>query len=568
MVGSHIQSRPGGMHFGRVALILILGFALVARSEASVVAAVDRANVELNESFTLKITVDTAIDVEPNADALDADFYVGTRSQLSNTTIVNGQISRSRTWTYVLMAKREGDLVIPPVRIGSEQSEPVPIKVTPPSTTLPGEADIFVTTEVDHATSYVQAQVLYTVKVYRAVATRQPRLSEPSMEGVEVLIESAGEERTYESILGGKAYNVVERIYALFPQSSGEVSIAPARFEARVLRDGRITGRKIYESEPITVAVNPIPPPPVDYPDAAWFPAKSVEIAQDWSREPDSLPAGEPITRHITVTAVGQLSTQIPIIEPAVSEAIKLYPDKPEFRDSAESSGIRAVRRDQYAMIGVSAGDVQLDAVELPWWSIEDAEWKVARLPSSTLSILPSLTAAPIQPVAAAEASAEEGEGLTESAIVYSDFWRYVSVGLAGAWIMTLIAWWWSRRPADNATREPEAPPLHKQQAKCLKAARKAALDGNGAGVKSNLLEWARLQWPDEHIRSVRDVAGRVSIPLSTQLDALCSASYGPGEQSWDGAALAKSLRSFSILKDEVEEQSATGLPPLTPVGS
>ena len=549
-----------------VSVLLMMFCLVVPQAQASVIAAVDRANVELNESFTLKITVDTAIDVEPNADALDEDFFVGTRSQLSNTTIVNGQISRSRTWTYVLMAKREGDLVIPPVRIGSEESEPVPIKVTPPSTTLPGEADIFVTTEVDHATSYVQAQVLYTVKVYRAVATRQPRLSEPSMSGVEVLIESAGEERTYESILGGKAYNVVERIYALFPQQSGEVSIAPARFEARVLRDGRITGRKIYESEPISVDVNPIPPPPADYPNAAWFPARSVEISQDWSREPDSLPAGEPITRHITVTAVGQLSTQIPIIEPAVSDAIKLYPDKPEFRDSAEASGIRAVRRDQYAMIGVSAGDVELQPVELPWWSIDDAEWKVAQLPGSTLSILPSLTAAPLPPAAAEEAPTDAAASASQTAIVYSDFWRNVSAGLAGAWIMTMIAWWWSRRPVEHAPREPEAPPLHKLQAKRLKAARKAALDGNGAAVKSNLLEWGRLQWPDEHIRSVRDVAGRVSIPLSTQLDALCSASYGPGQQNWDGDALAKSLRSFSVLKEEAEEQAAEALPPLSPV--
>jgi hypothetical protein len=225
--------------------------------QAAVIASVDRANVELNESFTLKVTVDTAIDVEPDASALEEDFFVGTRSQLSNTTIVNGQISRSRTWTYVLMAKREGDLQIPPVRIASEQSEPVPIRVTPPSTTLPGEADIFVTTEVDHTESFVQAQVLYRVKVYRAVATRQPRLSEPSIGGVEVLIESAGEERSYESILNGKAYNVVERVYALFPQESGNIAIAPARFEARVLRDGRITGRKIFESDAIEVAVNP-----------------------------------------------------------------------------------------------------------------------------------------------------------------------------------------------------------------------------------------------------------------------------------------------------------------------
>ena len=217
----------------RIVGLLASGFLLMSAGivQAAVIASVDRATVELNESFTLTITVDTAIDIEPDASALEEDFYVGTRSQLSNTTIVNGQISRSRTWKYILMARNEGDLEIPPVRIGSEQSEPVPIRVTPPSTSVPGEADIFVTAEIDHDESFVQAQILYRVKVYRAVATRQPRLSEPSISGVEVLIESAGEERSYESILNGKAYNVVERVYALFPQESGSIAIEPARFE-------------------------------------------------------------------------------------------------------------------------------------------------------------------------------------------------------------------------------------------------------------------------------------------------------------------------------------------------
>ncbi len=534
--------------------------------QAAVIAAVDRANVELNESFTLKITVDTAIDVEPDALALDEDFYVGTRSQLSNTTIVNGQISRSRTWTYVLMAKREGDLVIPPVKIGSEQSEPVPIRVTAPSTTLPGEADIFVTTEADHTESFVQAQVLYTVKVYRAVATRQPRLSEPSIGGVEVLVESAGEERSYESILNGKAYNVVERVYALFPQESGNISIEPARFEARVLRDGRITGRKIFESEAIDIVVNPIPPPPDGYPGAAWFPAKSVTLSEDWSREPGSLPAGEPITRHIIVTALGQLSTQIPVIEPASSDAVKVYPDKPELRDAAESEGIRALRRDQYAMIGVIEGQVELPAINLPWWNIDAAEWQIASLPGSTLNVLPSLTAPPPPPVVEqVDEPVQDGAGAPVE-IVYSDFWRYVSVGFAGAWLMTVIGWWWSRQPRDYTPKEPEAPPIHKQQSKCLKAARKAALEGDAVGVKTSLLEWGRLQWPDRPPRSIGDLSSRVSLPLSTHLQALCSASYGPGERGWNGEELARSMRSFSVLTDEVVDRPVEGLPPLSPV--
>lgn len=543
---------------------LLFSLMMVCIADAAVVASVDRADIELNESFTLKITVDTAIDTEPDASALEQDFFVGQRSQLSNTTIVNGQISRSRTWTYVLMAKREGKLVIPPIIIGSEQSEPVPISVRAPSNALPGEADIFVTTEVDHTTSFVQAQLLYTVKVYRSVATRQPRLSEPDIRGVEVLVEVAGEERSYESILNGKAYNVVERVYAIFPQESGQITLAPARFEARVLRDGRITGRKIFESEAIDVTVNPIPPPPDDYPDAVWFPAREVTLSEDWSRAPDSLPAGEPITRHITVTALGQLSTQIPVIDPAVADTVKVYPDKPELRDTAETSGIRAVRKDQYAMIGISPGNVRLPELQLPWWNIDEGVWQLASLPGTSIEILPSANAAVVPPVVT-EAAPQPESTASGSVVVHSRLWRRVSEALAGLWLLTVIAWWWSRRPVAREPKEPAPPPIYKQQAKLLKEARKAAKAGNGAGIRNALLRWGRLEWPDNPPLNIGDFASRVGMPLAAHLDALCRADYGPRDASFDRDALAKSLRAINVLQEEKEERPTDVLPPLMP---
>ena len=413
----------------------------------------------------------------------------------------------------------------------------------------------------------MQAQVLYTVKVYRSVATRQPRLSEPQITGVEVLVEGAGDERSYESILNGKAYNVVERVYALFPQESGSISISPARFEARVLRDGRITGRKIFESAAIDIIVNPIPPPPDGFADAAWFPAREVTISEAWSREPDRLPAGEPITRHITVTALGQLSTQIPVIDPVVSDTVKTYPDKPELRDTAEGSGIRASRRDQYALIGVAVGNVELAALELPWWNIDSGEWQIASLPASTLNILPSPNAIPEPAVVAEESAPQEESEASGALVVQSGFWRRASEILGGVWLLTLLAWWWSsRRPESAEAKEPEAPPIHKQQAKHLKAARKAALAENAVGVKAALLQWGKLQWPDDPPRSIGAFSTRVSIPLSTQLMQLCSVSYSSRDEAWDNEALAKSLRSFSVLKEGEEDQVTDILPPLSPI--
>ena len=247
---------------GKIIPIVFAALLLGSEAFAAVVARVDRADIELNESFTLEVISDTNIEMQPDVSSLDKDFHVGQGSQLSNTTIINGQIRRSKTWTFVLMPKRAGQLTIPSISIGSERSDPLMITVSEPSYAPPGEADVFVTSEVDFGETYVQAQVLLTVKIYRAVATRQPALREPIISGVETLSELAGDDRSYEAIIDGTAYQVVERVYALYPQESGEIEISPARFEARVLRDGRITGRKVYESEPQSVTVLPVPAPP------------------------------------------------------------------------------------------------------------------------------------------------------------------------------------------------------------------------------------------------------------------------------------------------------------------
>lgn len=532
---------------------------------AAVTASVDRSNIELNESFTLRVTVDTAIDTEPDASALEKDFQVVTRSQLSNTTIINGQISRSRTWTYVLMAKREGRLVIPPVEVGTEQSEPLTITVAPQRVAVPGEADIFVTAEVDYPETWVQAQVLYRVKVYRAVATRQPRLSEPDLGGVDVLVEIAADERSYESLIDGKAYNVVERVYALFPQASGEISIAPARFEARVLADGRITGRKVFESQSIDIEVRPIPAPPPEFPDAVWFPAKSVELSENWSREPDTLPAGEPITRHVTVTALGQLSTQIPVIEPVDSDTVKVYPDKPELRVTAAAGGVLATRKDQYAIIGIESGEVELPVLELPWWNIETRQWQVARLAPTTIRILPSADTLP-EPVAAGPAHAARSEAAS-GLVVHSNFWRRVSEALAAAWLVTLVALWFNRRPGRRAERAPgkDAEPGYKQQEAHLKSARRAAERGDAVATRAALLEWGRRQWRDDPPRSIGDVAQRVAEPLATELVNLNRVSYGPERAIWDGRALARALKSHRVNEPRAPGGRQAELPPLMP---
>jgi hypothetical protein len=416
----------------------------------------------------------------------------------------------------------------------------------------------------------VQAQTLLTIKIYRAVSVRQPALREPTFDGVESLVERVGDDRAYQAVIGGKTYEVIERVYAVYPQESGQLDISPARFEARVLRDGRITGRKVYDSEPQSIEVLPIPAPPPDHPDAAWLPAREVSVLEDWSGDPDEMRAGEPLTRHVTITALGQLETQIPASEPPSVPGVNVYPDKPELSHRVEAGGIRGVRSDRYAIIGTAAGTVTLPTLELPWWNIETEEWQVARLPARTIRILPSAeTPTPAEPAAEPSAVANEVDA-PEPPVADADagaggggLWRRVAELLAAAWVLTLLGWWWTSRPP-RAPREPGPPPIHRQQAKALKATRRAALAGDAEGVRKALLEWAALEWPGASPRSVGALAARVSAPLADELRRLSNAAYGPGGVDWDGQALAKALRSFAVVED-ADRAAAEPLPPLMP---
>ncbi len=545
-------------------MLLLVG----SQAGAAVVTRVDRADIELNESFTLEVITDENIDVQPDISVLEAEFYIGQGSQLSNTTIVNGQIRRSKTWTYVLMPRRAGEITIPAISIGNQQSQPLTITVSEPTYAPPGEAEVFLTSEVDFDETNVQAQVLLSIKIYRSVPTRQPALRDPTVSGVEVLSELAGDDRSYEAVIDGTAYNVVERVYALYPQESGTIEISSARFEARVLRNGRITGRKVFESEPLTVNVLPIPDRPAGFPDATWLPARDLQLSEDWSRDTAEVKAGEPLTRRVTISALGQLETQIPALEPPSTPGINVYPDKPELTRTVEAGGIRGMRSDQYAMIGVAPGPVVLPALEVPWWNTRTAQWEVATLPERTITVLPSGEAppSPAEPEAELEGVGDADESAETQTALPAMFWRRAAELLAAVWLITLLAWWWSSRPVRHEPREPAPVPLHKQQSRLLKDARKAARAGDSDGVKHALLQWASIEWPNDAPRSLGALADRVTPDLADELRRFSSLSYGPQPGDIDGEALANAIRSFSVLKPE-DESNDQSLPPLMPAG-
>ena len=281
--------------------------------------------------------------------------------------------------------------------------------------------------------------------------------------------------------------------------------------------------------------------------------------------------AGEPLTRIVTLSALGQIETQLPAIEAPEVDGLNVYTDQPELGRETDAGGIRGIRRDQFAVIGLAGGDVALPAVEVPWWNIETGEWQLASLPARTLTI--SGAAAPVPEPPATEPAVEEAAASApaasgEAAVAVNAFWQRATEMLAVLWLLTVAAWWWSSRTRPRRRREPREPqeaPVHKQQARLIKAARRAAAAGDGAAVRAALLDWGKLQWPDDAPRSIGEIALRVEAPLADELGRLSAASYGRNGGGWDGAALASALKSIAIRPTHAPAEDRDILPPLMP---
>src|SRR5690606_16432959 len=100
--------------------------------------------------------------------------------------------------------------------------------------------DVFLEVEVDTPAPYVQQQVGYTVRLFYAVALQSGDLSDPAGDGLQV--QRIGQDVQYTRGVQGRAYNVVERRYALTPERSGTLSVAGITFRGRLARGGQAGG--------------------------------------------------------------------------------------------------------------------------------------------------------------------------------------------------------------------------------------------------------------------------------------------------------------------------------------
>ena len=99
-------------------------------AHAAARASIQPERISLGNSATLTIETDE-LNVQPDLSVLAKDFAVGGQSSSMQTSFANGQRSTRTTYMIELEPRVEGVLTVPAIRIGSAQTEPLVLTVTP-----------------------------------------------------------------------------------------------------------------------------------------------------------------------------------------------------------------------------------------------------------------------------------------------------------------------------------------------------------------------------------------------------------------------------------------------------
>ncbi|MEP1703538.1 MAG: BatD family protein, partial [Marinobacter sp.] len=447
-----------------ILILLLVTMAGPAMAANDLIAEPDRTRLYEGEVLTLSVKGSTKIDInlgnlfdfdlsnlpKPDIEKVEGDFEILARNQQYSIRTVNNEMMGEITWTYQLAPKKTGKLTIPSLSFRDARSAPVAIKVisgTPPDQEPDAERDSFIELAADKEEVYVQEQLVFTIKLFFTGNLIRGELSEP--EHPNAIVESLGKQNEYTRYRDGVRYRVVERRYALFPQREGQLSLQPIRFEGQARNE---QGQLKFLRDSANLFDITVKGVPAGFSGDTWLPARTLELDQSGLPRNQNLTAGQNLTRSLTMRAEGLPAESLPPFPEQTPDSIRAYPEKPERTTTPGPDGLASTLTQTTALVPVQPGKLTLPEIRIPWWDTESDSEKVAVIPAHTLVVegIPGqIDSVPDKLEDASEAGTKpnndpiSNEPDGESGV---GFWPLATLTVLAGWLITLAAWWYSRR--------------------------------------------------------------------------------------------------------------------------
>lgn len=559
---------------GVLALLL-----LASNGHAALTASIDRSSVYDNESVQLTLRVDAQVgNVQLDVSALNSDFEIISNNRQQQYTVSNGRAKSSTEWNLVLIPRRTGNLVIPSLKLRGEVSNALELKVQPSasrSSTSANVRPIFAEAVVDKDSVYVQQQILLTLRLYTSVSLTDYNLTPLTVDGA--IVRQVAENQ-YQKRVDGRDYLVIEVRFAVFPQTSGKLTIPAQRFGAfeapRQRQFGGFSQRgnqvlRNTDSKQIEVLQRP-----AQIAGDQWMPSAQVELTETWSSDLGELRVGEPVTRSITITAEGLTGAQIHPLNFAAADDHRVYPDKAQLETRNTDDGALGVRIESMALVPNREGQIQLPALEVAWWNTRTGQPERTVLAGRVLQIaaaaaerqasLPTSAVpgaeTPLEASAAPENAAQPSRllmiSLSANALLLSAFAGLLLLRTRGA----------VQPPTKNLDRPAQNRPGLKQQ---LKTMRREAAENNLLGMRQSILQWGQTLLPDTPPKTLQALAEQLQDSiLRTEFAALDAHLYDQKSSATiDLDRLFDQLGRQTVQPTTTQRSGERPLQPLYPTG-
>jgi hypothetical protein len=388
----------------------LLAFAGGARAETRVVASVDRTRI--GEQDTLVLTVRAEGE---EAGRVEAPSLAGVRefrllrgpSVSTQFQWVNGRASSAKSWTYVLMPRRTGRLLIPALELekGSEvlRTEPVevevvagtlgpapgrgrPLPLRPPASEGGEAARVEVDVEADRERAYVGQQVTLTYRIYsQAEITGIDLVDVPAYPGfwVEDLKVDANRAGRRAVRQGEEYLELTVMRKALFATRSGTLEIPPLTFSIGVRASGGDpfeslffgTGRTIYRKSPaLRLEVRPLP----EEGKPAAFGGAVGRYRLHVSPDRQEAAVNDAISLRVRVEGEGNVR---PIAAPRLPELpdFRAYDPKVDEKTSTERERLRGSKVWDFVLLPLAPGVQEIPPVEFAYFEPDSGRYHTLR---------------------------------------------------------------------------------------------------------------------------------------------------------------------------------------------
>lgn len=296
--------------------------------------------------------------------------------------VIEGEVVEIASRRIELIPDAVGRLVLGPLRSGATVSNSVAVEITEARQMdwTPGPDDIRIEQTVSRREPWLQQEVVLDIAILTRHPIRDETVTLPDLAGLRA-VAVYKERRTLEQSDGG--WSKIAWRYLVFPQHSGRVAIPGTRVSGAIDKSRAERARFDLAASATDLAVRPAAFPGTQW----WIAAGRLTLADEWSRDPRELHAGDEVERTITVTARDVLPEQIP--DPAMDETrgLAITPLDVERTMKLTGEHIEAQASRRFRIRAMSPVPVFLDTVRLRWWNTEQDRAAEAIIPARRIDI-------------------------------------------------------------------------------------------------------------------------------------------------------------------------------------